>query len=91
MDSEACPLAREVRQRLRRRGIGRGILAVWSVEQSRPPLPPEPTGRGRPRAVNGTISYMPALFGLTLAGAVIQRIIGEGLGAREASMQTDES
>jgi tRNA A37 threonylcarbamoyladenosine dehydratase len=76
MDSQACPLAREVRRRLRRRGIGRGVLAVWSVEPSRPPLPPQPTGRGRPRAVNGTISYLPALFGLTLAGAVIQRILG---------------
>jgi tRNA A37 threonylcarbamoyladenosine dehydratase len=78
MDSEVCPLAREVRRRLRRRGLGRGVLSVWSLEQSRPPLPPEETGRGRPRAVNGTVSYMPALFGLTLAGVVIQGIIGDG-------------
>jgi tRNA A37 threonylcarbamoyladenosine dehydratase len=53
------------------------VLAVWSTESSHPPLPSEPTGRGRPRAVNGTISYMPALFGLMLAGAVIQRMVAD--------------
>lgn len=76
MDSQGCPLAREVRRRLRRRGIGRGVLAVWSDETPSAPLPPEPTGRGRPRAVNGTLSYLPALFGITLAGAVIHRLLG---------------
>lgn len=81
MHSEGCPLAREVRRRLRRQGHERGVLAIWSPEPSRPPLPPEPTGRGRPRAVNGTISYMPALFGLTLAGVVIQRLVAEADGA----------
>jgi tRNA A37 threonylcarbamoyladenosine dehydratase len=75
MDTRECRLAREVRQRLRRAGHDRGVLAVWSDEPPLPPLPPEPTGRGRDRAVNGTISYMPALFGLTLAGCVIQRLL----------------
>jgi len=76
MDSEICALARHVRKRLAKRGVGRGVLAVWSTEHGRPPLPPQPTGQGRDRAVNGTVSYMPALFGLTLAGSVIQRLIG---------------
>ncbi len=75
MDSEVCPLARVVGRRLRRRGIGRGILAVWSSEIPHPPLPPEAVGHGRPRAVNGTVSYMPALFGLSLAGSVVQRLL----------------
>ena len=75
MDSEVCPLARQVRRRLRRRGIERGVLAVWSTEMPCAPLPPEPVGHGRPRAVNGTVSYMPALFGMTLAGSVIQRLL----------------
>jgi len=77
MDSGGCPLARKVRQQLRRRGYGRGIRAVWSDEPARAPLPPEPTGRGRARAINGTISYLPGLFGLTLAGVVIQRLVGD--------------
>jgi tRNA A37 threonylcarbamoyladenosine dehydratase len=75
MDTRECGLAREVRKRLRRRGHGRGVLAVWSDEPPLPPLPPSPTGRGRDRAVNGTISYMPALFGLTLAGVTVRRLL----------------
>ncbi|MBF0367858.1 MAG: tRNA threonylcarbamoyladenosine dehydratase [Magnetococcales bacterium] len=75
MDSEGCPLARVVRRRVRRRGGERGVVAVWSKEPAKPHLPPEPMERGRARAVNGTISYMPALFGLTLAGLVIQDIL----------------
>jgi tRNA A37 threonylcarbamoyladenosine dehydratase len=70
------PLAREVRNRLKRRGIRKGVLCVWSDEPGRPPRPPEATAHGRPRAVNGTISYLPPLFGLMLAGAVIQRRLG---------------
>jgi tRNA A37 threonylcarbamoyladenosine dehydratase len=76
MDSAICPLAREVRRRLRRRGVERGVLAVWSDEPPKPPLAPRPTDRGRPRAVNGTVSYLPALFGMTLAGAVVHRLLG---------------
>ena len=75
MDTDICALARHMRKRLKKRGVGRGVLAVWSTEPGRPPLPPQPTGHGRDRAVNGTISYMPALFGLTLAGSVIQRLL----------------
>ncbi|MBF0382075.1 MAG: tRNA threonylcarbamoyladenosine dehydratase [Magnetococcales bacterium] len=76
LDSSICPLASAVRQRLRRRNCQRGVLAVWSSEPPLPHKPPEATSQGRPRAINGTISYMPALFGLTLAGEVLRRIIG---------------
>jgi len=49
---------------------------VYSDEASSAPLPPQPVeGPGRARAVNGTISYMPALFGMMLAGAVINRLL----------------
>lgn len=73
--TQVDPLAREVRHRLKRMGIAKGILTVYSDETGRPPRPPEPTSHGRARAVNGTISYMPPLFGLMLAGAVIQRLL----------------
>lgn len=71
-----CPLAAVMRKRLRKRGIAKGVLTVFSDEAGRDPLPPQPVeGRGRARAVNGTISYMPPLFGLMLAGAVVQCLI----------------
>jgi tRNA A37 threonylcarbamoyladenosine dehydratase len=73
-----CPLASVMRKRLRKRGIAKGVLTVFSDEAGRAPLPPQPVeGRGRARAVNGTISYMPPIFGLMLAGAVVQKLIEE--------------
>lgn len=77
MDTSVCKLAKQLRHQLRKRGVGRGVETVFSTELSLPPLPPEDVGRGRPRAVNGTISYMPSLFGLTLAGLLINAIIGD--------------
>lgn len=73
--TQGDPLAREVRHRLRRLGIAEGILTVYSDEPGRPPRPPEPTSHGRARAVNGTIAHMPPLFGLMLAGGVINRLL----------------
>eukprot|EP01060_Flectonema_neradi_P040931 TRINITY_DN9502_c0_g1_i1.p1 TRINITY_DN9502_c0_g1~~TRINITY_DN9502_c0_g1_i1.p1 ORF type:complete len:288 (+),score=73.17 TRINITY_DN9502_c0_g1_i1:73-936(+) len=75
-DTESCGLAAKCRTELKKRGIRRGsIIACFSSEISKKPLSPWPslTG-GRPRAVNGTISYIPSAFGLQLAGAVIFHI-----------------
>ena len=75
-----CPLASVMRKRLRKRGISYGVLTVFADEAGRAPLAPQPVeGRGRARAVNGTISYMPPIFGLVLAGAVIQRLSNASL------------
>jgi tRNA A37 threonylcarbamoyladenosine dehydratase len=62
---------------LKHHHIRKGILTVFSDEYPRPPLPPQPTSQGRPRAVNGTISHMPPLFGYMLAGAVIKKLLEE--------------
>lgn len=75
LDTQGCPLAREVRIRLRRRGCGRGVIAVWSAELPLPHAPMAETEQGRSRVVNGTISYIPALFGLTLAGVVVRALL----------------
>jgi tRNA threonylcarbamoyladenosine dehydratase len=76
--TEVCPLARLIRLRLRRENIYKPLLTVYSDEASSAPLPPQPVeGPGRARAVNGTISYMPALFGMMLAGAVINNLLSQ--------------
>ncbi len=70
-----CPLAKMMRSRLRRRGIKKGIKAVFSSEIPQRPLPPEPTDSGRPRSVVGSISFIPSIFGLTMAGVIINDIL----------------
>lgn len=79
--TKVCHLARAVRQRLRRYGqVKKGqVTAIFSEEVPRKPLPPEgESEEGRPRAVNGTVSYLPALFGLTLTGVVVNKILESG-------------
>ena len=74
--TEICPLARVMRKRLRKEQVYEGVLTIFSDEVPLPPLPPEPVeGQGRPRAVNGSISYMPPLFGYMMAGAVIKQLL----------------
>lgn len=77
MDTTICKLAKQLRRHVRKRDVGRGIQAVYSIETSIEPLPPQAVARGRPRAVNGTVSYMPSLFGLTLAGLAANALIGD--------------
>lgn len=46
---------------------------VFSSEKALPPLAHQrQDDGGRDRSVNGTISYMPSIFGLFLASAVIR-------------------
>ena len=76
-----CPLARVVRQRLHRRGLYKGVKAVYSIEKplNKQPFQPEDTqdalpDHGRPRPPIGTISWIPGVFGLTIASEVINII-----------------
>lgn len=78
--TQVCPLARELRRKLRERGAPLNYPVVYSDELRSSPLPHQPVGDdtpGRPRAVNGTISYLPALFGMMLAGVLIRRLLGQ--------------
>lgn len=79
--SIACPLARMIRKRLSKRGIREGIRCVFSPEPCRNDLLPDPqdvdvqNGPGRQRTPLGTISYMPAAFGLRVAQEVIDILL----------------
>ncbi|AHK80466.1 thiamine biosynthesis protein ThiF [Ectothiorhodospira haloalkaliphila] len=76
--TEKCPLARELRKRLRRLGGHLDYPVVYSTEtpiKGSEHRPIDGQVSGRPRAVNGTISYLPALFGLTLAGEVVRGLL----------------
>ncbi|AHF00500.1 heme biosynthesis protein HemY [Thiomicrospira aerophila AL3] len=70
--THTCGLARVMRQRLKKLGIKKGVPVVFSTELPKEPGPMEAIANARGRVVNGTASYMPGIFGLTLAGLVIK-------------------
>ncbi|MHB1580818.1 MAG: tRNA threonylcarbamoyladenosine dehydratase [Acidithiobacillus sp.] len=78
--TEKCPLARELRALLRKNGASLDVQTVFSDESPRPPSPPAEVSAlgGRAKTVNGTISFMPALFGVLLSGIILQHLLATG-------------
>ena len=78
--TEKCPLARELRALLRKNGASLDLQTVFSDESPRPTAPPaEGAGSGaRAKTVNGTISFMPALFGVILSGLILHHLLKTG-------------
>ncbi|MEG2365703.1 MAG: tRNA threonylcarbamoyladenosine dehydratase [Alistipes sp.] len=71
-----CPLAHMLRKRLHKVGIHTGFRAVFSAEPVREGsmiLCEEPNKKSNV----GTISYIPALFGIGCASVVIRDLVGE--------------
>ena len=83
-ETSVCPLARVVRRRLHRRGLHEGVKCVFSIEK---PLNKQPfkeddfsealPDHGRSRPPLGSVSWVPGVFGLTLAGEAIRLIVGK--------------
>ena len=79
--TQNCALAREMRKQLRRVGASLKFPVVHSTELQIKALPhqavcaTDTAPAGRPRAVNGAISYMPNIFGLMMAGHIIQSLL----------------
>lgn len=70
-----CPLAKAVRQRLSKLGIKQGVTVVYSTESADKNSVILTDGELYKKSTTGTISYMPALFGLYLASHVIRELI----------------
>jgi tRNA A37 threonylcarbamoyladenosine dehydratase len=71
-ETTACPLARILRKRLHRLGVREGFTAVYSSEiVDKRKVVPTP-GEQNKASIVGTISYMPAAFGLACASVVIR-------------------
>jgi tRNA A37 threonylcarbamoyladenosine dehydratase len=73
--SHSCRLAYMVRKRLHRQGIRSGINVVFSPEEVERESILHTPGETNKLTTVGTISYMPALFGLTVASVVIRQLI----------------
>lgn len=71
-----CALARILRKRLHRLGIREGFTAVFSTETIDKNKIVATNGEQNKASVVGTISYMPATFGIACASVVIRDLTG---------------
>lgn len=70
-------LARVVRQRLKQRGITRGVKVVFSTEQARKSSLVLTDEMQNKVSSFGTVAWLPAIFGMMLAAYVINRLTGQ--------------
>lgn len=70
-----CYLAKQIRKRLKKEGITKGFRCVFSTEIQKESSLKLTDGSHYKKSYYGTISYMPALFGLNAAAEVIQMIL----------------
>ncbi|GBF34261.1 HesA/MoeB/ThiF family protein [Desulfocucumis palustris] len=73
-ETSVCPLARAVRRRLRQEGVERGIKVVYSTEK---PMTSGAGGGGDhgEKSPPGSISFVPPVAGLILAGLVVTDLL----------------
>lgn len=67
-----CKLAKTIRKRLHRKGIDKGVNVVFSTELVEKSSVMEVDDEENKKSTVGTISYMPALFGIYCASKVIR-------------------
>jgi len=72
-----CPFAQQVRKGLKRKGVRRGVTVVFSSEIVRKEHMMMTDGNRFKKSFYGTISYIPALFGLHMASVVVREVAGE--------------
>lgn len=90
--TQKCRLARIIRKELRKRGVVSGVKVVYSTEEFRalgeatagcaedcvcPNREEQRWSCTDRRVILGSSSYIPPLFGLTMAGEVIRSLLGE--------------
>ena len=70
-----CPFAHQIRKRLRKMGIRKGIKAVFSDEVPDPNSIMLTDGSNYKKSAYGTISYIPATFGAVVASVAIRDLM----------------
>lgn len=70
-----CPLAKNIRKRLRKEGIHTGFKAVFSTEIAPKETMQKTDGTNFKKSYYGTISFMPAAFGLHATATVINYLL----------------
>ncbi|WP_440880161.1 tRNA threonylcarbamoyladenosine dehydratase [Tenacibaculum sp. C7A-26P2] len=72
-----CKMAKNLKKRLKERKVDKGIKAVYSDEIQIPESLKLTDGTNFKKSYYGTISYMPAAFGLQAASYVINQLINK--------------
>ena len=70
--TSVCPLAKVMRKELKVRGI-KNVKVVYSKEEPQKPAESKETGK---RQIPGSVSFVPPVAGLLLAGEVVRHIAG---------------
>jgi tRNA A37 threonylcarbamoyladenosine dehydratase len=89
-ETHNCRMARSVRKLLKKQGIVSGVKVVFSTEGYREPAVKDAGCKGdcicpnkdeqqfsceHRRVILGSISYIPGIFGLTMAGVVVNDLL----------------
>jgi tRNA A37 threonylcarbamoyladenosine dehydratase len=90
-ETRNCRMARSMRKILRKAGIISGVQVVYSTEEHRELVPATSASCGiecicpnrdqqvfsceNRRVILGSISYLPSIFGLTMAGVVVNQLL----------------
>ena len=70
-----CKFAQQVKKMLKKKGISERVTTVYSEEIQAKESLAYTDGSNFKRSYYGTISYMPAMFGMTMASYVIRKIL----------------
>lgn len=73
--TEYCPLAKNMRKRLKEHKISKGVKAVFSTEMPDQSSVKLTDGKNYKKSFYGTNSWMPCLFGLYAAETVVKYLI----------------
>jgi tRNA A37 threonylcarbamoyladenosine dehydratase len=91
-ETHKCRMARSVRKLLKKQGIERGVKVVFSTEEYREQEAKDGGCKGscicpnkddqrfsckNRRVILGSISFIPSIFGLTMAGVVVNDLLAE--------------
>jgi tRNA threonylcarbamoyladenosine dehydratase len=98
-ETTKCRMARSVRKLLKKQGIESGVKVVYSTEEYREPAMKDGGCKGdcicpnkddqrfsceHRRVILGSVSFIPSIFGLTMAGVVVNDILAKEAGAAAA-------
>lgn len=79
MKTHGCPLAKQVRTRLRKEGVGKGIQVVFSPEEVDFEYEQATPDNPKPQKILGSLPTLTGIFGLNLAHLALNALLPQSL------------